>query len=285
MVQFTICSNHVLFKEGEIGSFFYIVKEGELELKLNESDKTINLKKGHSFGELALIQKTRRSGTVTSLCHTQIFCLEGEIFREIVRKINSTDMQERIYFVKCISIFKGLNNIQLTNIAENMIKCEFKDNDVILSEGDKQESLYIIKEGSVSCIKNGEKIKKLSCKDYFGEISILLETKRSMSISSCNNSVCYQITKSVLIKILGENFRQVLLKSICIEAFLNCKFMKHMIMDHYFDNIFPLFKLNLSKNNQVIIKSKHYEERKIVIIVQGTLIKVIIFYLRVTLMK
>ena len=66
------------------------------------------------------------------------------------------------------------------------------------------------------------------------------------------------------------------MKGICKEAFMNSKIMKHMVLDKYFDSIFKLFKINLSKNPQVIINSNHYEERKIVVVIQGTLIKVII---------
>ncbi len=243
------------------------------------------MKKGDSFGELALIQKSKRSGTVVSVSQTEVYCLEGEIIREIVRKINSTDMQERVYFVKCISIFKGLNNVQITNLAENMIKCEFQDSDMILNEGDQRESLYIIKEGQVSCVKNGVEIKRLSSKDYFGEISILFQTKRTLSILSVGNSVCFQITQSVLIDILGENFRDVLLRVICKEAFNNSKIMKHMVVDNYFDKIYNLFKITLSKNQQMVISNNHFEERKIIVVVQGTLIRVNCILFRVIIMR
>jgi cAMP-dependent protein kinase regulator len=279
LILFTISPNHVLFREGEVGSFFYIVKEGELNLTFSGSENSIYLKKGDSFGELALIQKSKRSGTVLSITQTEVYCLEGEIFREIVMKINSTDMLERVYFVKCISIFKGLNNVQITNLAENMIKCEFKDSDIILNEGDQRESLFIIREGQVSCVKNGIEVKRLSSKDYFGEISILFQTKRALSISSVGNSVCFQITQNVLIDILGEDFRDVLLRGICKEGFNNTKFLKHMIVDKYFDKIYSLFKITLSKNQQLIINNNHFEEKKIVIVVQGTLIRVYIIKL------
>ncbi len=56
----------ILFKEGNPGNFFYIVKEGKLELIYNTNEVKI-IQKGESFGELALIQKNLRSGTIKSL--------------------------------------------------------------------------------------------------------------------------------------------------------------------------------------------------------------------------
>jgi CRP-like cAMP-binding protein len=123
-------------------------------------------------------------------------------------------------------------------------------------------------------VKNGVEVKRLSSKDYFGEISILFQTKRALSINSLGNTVCFQISQSLLQEILGENFRDVILKTILMDAFNNSKIMKHMIMETYFDKLYSLFKINFSKNQQIVIPSEHYKERKIVVLVQGTLLNV-----------
>jgi cGMP-dependent protein kinase len=276
LVQFQVRANHALFKEGDVGNFFYIVKEGELSLKLSNTSDEIRLRKGDIFGELALIQKSKRSGTVVSITTTDIYCLEGNIFRDIVRKVNSSDMHERVYCIKNISIFKGLTNSQINSLAVGMVKCEFNDKQIILKEGDQRESLYIIKEGTVSCVRNDEEIKRLSNKDYFGEVSILFQTKRSITIMSIGKTVCFQITLDVLIETLGENFRNILLQGILKESFLNSKLMKNFVIDKYFDKIFCCFKLCNAKSLQISIPRKHYENRKLVVVIQGSLINVII---------
>jgi CRP-like cAMP-binding protein len=265
----------MLFKEGDVGNFFYIVKEGELSLKFKDSTEEIRIRKGDIFGELALIEKSKRSGTVVSITTTDIFCLEGNIFRDIVRKVNSSDLHERVYCIKFISIFKGLTNSQINSLAIGMIKCEFSDNQVILKEGDQTESIFIIKEGTVSCVRNGQQIKKLTSKDYLGEISILFQTKRSITISSVGKTVCFQITMDVLIESLGENFRNILLQGILKESFLESNLMKNLVIDKYFDRIYNCFKLCNAKSSQILIQSKHFENRKIAVVIQGNLINVI----------
>jgi CRP-like cAMP-binding protein len=266
----------VLFREGDVGNFFYIVKSGELSLNLPDLKQTKTIKKGDTFGELALIQKTQRSGTVRSTTVTEIYCLDGTIFRDIVKKINSVDQNERNFIIKFISIFKGLTSVQNNNIACSMIKCEFKDGDTVLAEGDRSESLFIIRDGYVSCIKNGQEIKKLGSKDYFGESSILFQTKRSMSIVSAKTTVCYQITKALLQETLGDNFRKVLLQGICRESFFNSRIMKNFLIEHYFDKITDCFKINFYKNAQVLFKEggNSDEDKKIVVVIQGSLYNV-----------
>jgi CRP-like cAMP-binding protein len=271
---FTIGAGHVLFREGDVGNFFYIVKSGELNLNLPDLKQNKLMKKGDTFGELALIQKTQRSGTVRSTMTTEIYCLDGSIFREIVKKINSVDQNERNFIIKFISIFKGLTSVQINNIASGMIKCEYKENEVILAEGDKSEALFIIRDGNVSCIKNCAEIKRLGSKDYFGESSILFQTKRSMSIVSVKTTICYQITRCQLQETLGDDFRNVLLQGICRESFSNSKVMKNFLLEYYFTKIFDCFKINFYKSAQVLFKSNNEEDKKIVIVIQGSLYNV-----------
>jgi CRP-like cAMP-binding protein len=272
LILFTIGSGHVLFKEGDVGNFFYIVKSGELILNLPDLDSTKILTQGDTFGELALLQKSERSGTVVSNTITDIYCLDGSVFREIVKKINSVDQNERGFIVKLISIFKGLTTVQISNIALGMIKCEFKEGETIVAEGERSESLFIIRDGSVSCFKNDKEIKKLSSKDYFGESSILFQTKRSMSIVCAKKTVCYQITKNLLQETLGENFRKVLLQGICKESFSNSQIMKNFLIDHYFEKIFNCFKINFYKSEEIIFNG--HTEKKLVVVIQGTLTNV-----------
>lgn len=101
---FRIKGGHVLFRDGDTGNFFYIIKEGLMELKLITGDTKI-MKKGDTFGELALIQKNKRSGTVKCTETAVIFCLDGSVFRDVIQKINSVQLKERLFFLSLIPIF------------------------------------------------------------------------------------------------------------------------------------------------------------------------------------
>lgn len=263
-----------LFREGDSGNFFYLIKNGDLELTLpNVSDKKY-FKQGDSFGELALIQKNKRSGTVKSLGEVEIYCLEANIFKDIVAKLNNIDLKERIFFLNLIPIFKILNSQQIQEIARYMIKCEFQKGHVIIQEGDIGESMYIIKEGTIVCSKNDKEIRKLFTKDFFGTSSLLFQLKRSLTVTSANESFCYQITKRLLIDILGGDFAKIILQGIAKNAISNVKMLKVLGIDEYFSKVFPLMKLSFYKNNEVVVNKHHYENRRIIIVVEGNLINV-----------
>jgi len=65
----TYPANTVLFKQGDAPSKFYIVKEGSCDGHVandDTEDEIFNLKSGHFFGELALLNDEPRKATITS---------------------------------------------------------------------------------------------------------------------------------------------------------------------------------------------------------------------------
>ena len=64
-----------VFKQGQPGSKFYIIAEGELEVIIN-SQKAALLVRGNSFGELALINDAYRSATIHCATGAQLWTLD-----------------------------------------------------------------------------------------------------------------------------------------------------------------------------------------------------------------
>lgn len=166
-----------------------------------------------------------------------------------------------------------------------MLKCEFKEDYTIVKEGEIGESLYIIREGVVSCVKNNTEIRKLYEKDYFGESSILFETKRTLSIYSLSKTICYNITKNVLIETLGDNFNNILLSAICKEAFFKSNILQGLLLDDSFSRIYKNFTLKFYENNKVVVDKKNLKEKKIIVLIEGNLVNVILSNFRVIITK
>jgi len=98
-----------LFKEGDFADYFYILKEGKLELTFSTlKDTTKILKSKDVFGELALIQKNKRTGTIKCIEKSILFCIDGTAFREVTKSVNQSFFKERMYFLSLIPIFSKL---------------------------------------------------------------------------------------------------------------------------------------------------------------------------------
>lgn len=269
----------VLFQENEDGKYFYIVKSGVLELLIkNERKKLFN--EWDSFGELALMQKCKRSGTVRCLTNVELFVLEGQLFRDIVKNLTSTKLKDKILFIDMIPMVKSLDNIQKTNLAKLITLKDFADAEKIIKEGDVGDGFYIVKDGCVSCQSKAKEIRQLYSKDFFGHNSILIECRRTLDVIAVGKVSCYEFSKATLKEALGETYKEIILFSIFKECVLRNKFFSEIFNEAQVEKIFGLFEMKIYKNKDVIYDYQgNAKAKKIVILIEGNIVKVYFWFL------
>ena len=241
-------------KDNEIISseYFYIIKEGEIEL-INEDSSSKIFKIDETFGEIILIENKIHNIHFKCLTNSILFQLRGDLFREIISKINESESKERLQFISLVPIFKSLSSIQLNNVANSMYKCEFNINQNIFTQGDKGESLFIIKKGVVACSKNDIVIRNLRERDFFGENALLFNEKRSLSIFAIENTTCYQISQGMLISSLGDDYKEIILQGITKDALKNSNFLKIFENEFFFYKFFPFHEILNMNNNDILL--------------------------------
>ena len=143
--------NQVLYEENSVGDKFFLVKEGIMEETFKNNNEPKIYREGDTFGELALLEKRKREGRMVSKDHVILYSLKGQIFRNVVHKINKEEQKERIEFLSIVPIFQSINKNQLNNIILNLFTCSFDQGQLIFKEGETGFSFYIIKTGIVHC--------------------------------------------------------------------------------------------------------------------------------------
>lgn len=126
--EMALCSieeGSVVFKQGQSGSYFYIVKEGTLQLFIDDKHLK-DLTRGESVGELALIHSTERSGTVTAKTATLVWCLERKNFRKIVDVINKMNYEENKNFISSIRMLSAIDSELKSILSSNLLKQFFE---------------------------------------------------------------------------------------------------------------------------------------------------------------
>jgi cGMP-dependent protein kinase len=262
----------ILFRENDDGNYFYLVRSGILELEIKEQ-KIKKFDEWDYFGELALIQKCKRSGTVKCLTDVKLFVLDGHSFREKIKNVNSKKLRDKFFFIDMIPMIKFLDNNKKTNLARLINLVEFKKDEKIIEEGELGDRMYIIKEGTVSCRIKSNEIRKLYTNDFFGHNSILIECKRSLDVIAYTDCVCYEFSKENLNEALGKNYKEIILFSIFREAILSSKFFSEIFSENVLEKMFELFKINVYKNEDVIYK-KDDKRKKILILIEGNMVNV-----------
>jgi CRP-like cAMP-binding protein len=106
MIYASVPANKTLFNQGSVGTYFYIIKSGSVDLFINDLYiKTMN--PGDGFGDLALLHDAKRSGTVIATVYSELWCLERRKFRNIIEFINKQNYEENKAFVQSVSILSN----------------------------------------------------------------------------------------------------------------------------------------------------------------------------------
>ena len=271
-----IDKNNYIFKQGDIGNYFYILQSGLAQLLVNNKKVKI-LRSGESFGELALLHDAPRSGTIKAITDCFLWTLERKNFRKIVEHITKINYEENLKFIENVSILSHMEQYQKTILSTNIVKEEFPKGRIIVKKGEISSCLYIIKNGCVECIDdNGNIIRTLKEGDNFGERSILIDTKRTLDVVAKTDCICYSISIATLKSMLGEKYRSFLYLNFMKTAFKNSKLL-HNLNTYFVEDVFQFFEaVNLGSDN-VAFPIKHNKSSSIVVVIDGHLINVRIY--------
>jgi voltage-gated potassium channel len=81
----TIESGEILVRRGDAASSMYFITAGEVEIEL--PSQRVRLADGTFFGEIALLHRTKRSGTVTAMRKTKLLALDAQDFHALIERV------------------------------------------------------------------------------------------------------------------------------------------------------------------------------------------------------
>ena len=81
----TIEQGEILVRRGDTASSMYFITAGEVEIAL--PSQQVRLGDGTFFGEIALLHKTKRSGTVTATRKTRLLVLDAQDFHALIERM------------------------------------------------------------------------------------------------------------------------------------------------------------------------------------------------------
>ena len=260
-----IKANTILFKQGSVGSYWYIVNDGVFQLFIDEVYKK-DLKRGDSFGEFALMNDAPRSATIKANTDCYVWVLKREAFRKIIDFLFQLNYDENMKFLNSINL--PLDATFKSVLANNLIKQIYKQGDTIFKEGELGTCMFIIKKGEVNCVKDNKVIRVLKKGDNFGQKAIITENKRSLDVIAKTDCILCSISIEFFRSQFGDNYKNVLYWSFIEIAFRNSQYFKD-INTKLISKISNLFTIKNYKNGEVIFKKGENINNKLVVVLEG----------------
>lgn len=261
--------NQIIYKEGMLGKYFYIIKEGSAVM-IKENIVLHTYQIGESFGFQALFQDYEREETIVSDSKLKVWILSRLDFKEILYNIQMKN-EENKRFIDNVNVLKTLDEEQKVVLANNLIKQKYIRGDYIVYENTIGDCMYIIKSGVVNCVKNGEVLRELNKSDYFGELSLLLDIKRSLNIIAKTAVETYKIEVNMLKEVLGEDYKVILYKSFLKAGLLNTKYFSKLVENEkIFNNLFSNMEMIHFKKGEVIFKKNEQLNAYLILVITGS---------------
>ncbi|ESO99282.1 hypothetical protein LOTGIDRAFT_158359 [Lottia gigantea] len=143
-------SKRVIVREGHVPMGFYFILSGSALVSGMDEDKQLAqtilvLKRGDSFGELAMVNRARRQASVISKEPVELLVLSNYDFREIFMAGGMKDPNEQ--FLRKIPCFKGwpIERLGDTEGSKNVMFSYFKRGTVLVKDSLKNDWVFIIK--------------------------------------------------------------------------------------------------------------------------------------------
>ena len=269
MSLFKVKPHITLYNQGSIGNLWYIVAKGQLDFYV-DGNKKKSFFNGDSFGENALMYNCPQDGTVKTVTECELWVLNKDYFTKIKEYLYKTNYKEFMSFIKNIKL--PISDTIKIRIPNHLVKNIYKAKDIICKEGDLSNCIYIIKEGEVNILKNGNLIKTIKRSEYFGEDGLLEEgNKRNVDIIAKTNCIIYTISNDYFRDQFNEDYNEQLYYTLLKIAFYKSSNFKS-INNNILNKIFKYFNFKSFRKNSIIYRKQIDISKKLCVILYGNII-------------
>lgn len=206
-----------VINEGDDGDYLFVIEKGSLDCvkNINGEDKVVRTcGTGDLFGELALLYNCPRAANVLAKEECVCWKLDRETFNHIVKDAAVTRRNKYDTFLKSVTLISGLEAYERSQIAD-ALKVETKaSGDILIKQGDPGDKFYIVEEGSLYAMKDGNRVMDYKAGDYFGELALLKNQPRAASIHVESDSAkVLSMSRQSFTKMLGP-LQEILQKNV-----------------------------------------------------------------------
>jgi CRP-like cAMP-binding protein len=112
---------------------------------------------------------------------------------------------EIVLHLRSLSLFERLRTRQLGELAGIVREVTRPPGNVIVTEGDFAECMYLIVSGTVHISREGRRLAELGPRDFFGEMAVLDGELRSATVIAATRVHLLRIDRADLLGVMDEH--------------------------------------------------------------------------------
>jgi CRP-like cAMP-binding protein/Fe-S-cluster-containing hydrogenase component 2 len=206
----------VIFQRNDYTNSFYMVAGGEVLVEMLQDGKHAGwfpLGPGQFFGELGLISGRRRSNLVKAGRDCVLVEAPRRAMLKLIASVEAVRKQIDDTFLKrAVRTYLApmLPESELDALLVNGVQVKkFGGGEVLFTEGDAPDGLYLIRRGSVTISRRiaGREVvlSYLSAGNYVGEMALLSESPRTATVKAAVTTEAVVLDADVFKRVLARN--------------------------------------------------------------------------------
>eukprot|EP01043_Picozoa_sp_COSAG02_P028880 COSAG02_NODE_1772_length_10984_cov_8.166651_8_plen_167_part_00 len=109
--------------------------------------------------------------------------------------LNASSMHKAI--LKSVPLFRTLGNADLQNLAESLVRIQFEASDVVITEGEAGDVMFVVQSGHlVASTELKGVVKEYTGGTFFGELALVNDAPRKATVTATRDSVLLQLRKA-----------------------------------------------------------------------------------------
>ncbi len=202
---------------------FYVIRSGSADVLRRDRaglERVVaRLSLGSYFGELGLLTNQARNATVrvhgsiplrayafdALTFHRSIaeHVLVFRVLRERQRRASAAGSGRGRLRIKELDLLKRLPDTDLEFVLQHAEHRWYPDRAPIIQQGDPGDRFYILLEGGVRVVRDGETVAELGPGDFFGETALLLDMPRTATVEASAHTLTWSITRAAFQRLVG----------------------------------------------------------------------------------
>jgi CRP/FNR family transcriptional regulator, cyclic AMP receptor protein len=111
----------------------------------------------------------------------------------------------KVEALKRAPLFEGLSKKELNELARLADDLEVEEGTVLCREGALGQEFFAVVEGEVEVTKGGKRVRSRERLDFFGEIALVSNVKRTATVTAKTPLRCFVMTRSQFRQVLDHN--------------------------------------------------------------------------------
>jgi len=169
-----------------------LADEPTAALDRESAGKVVDLLKESTIEQGSAVLLVTHDHRIIEKADRLVHMVDGRIASDVVLH----DAMRICEFLKTVDAFSHLTPIELTNVAEKMMKRQFVAGDVVIRQGESGEEFFLISDGTVEVTREGHDVAQLGAGDFFGEGALITGEPRNATVVANDNLETYVLGKA-----------------------------------------------------------------------------------------